>query len=155
MSDPGQTLYREALLRLARDRTYEGPLADAERRGRALNPLCGDELVAEAILDDHERIERLHFTVRGCAIAQASARLLAELAVGHGHAELVRWQAALRGALDEQGVALPHELDRLEPLLVLRGRASRHACALLAWRGVDELWAARAAEPPSDSSSPT
>lgn len=141
MSDADPTIYREALLRLARDGEYRGPLVDAHRRGRAINPLCGDELVAEAILDAHERIERLHFTVRGCAIAQASARLLAELAVGHDRAELVRWQAQLRAALVEQGGTLPGELDRLAPLLVLRGRTSRHACALLAWQGVGELWA--------------
>jgi NifU-like protein involved in Fe-S cluster formation len=142
MTDTDSLIYREALLRLARDPEFRGPLPDAQRRGRALNPLCGDELVAEATFDAHERITTLHFTVRGCAIAQASARLLAELARGHERACLSRWHVQLRAALAERAVALPPELESLTPLLVLRGRANRHPCALLAWQGVGELWAA-------------
>lgn len=139
MSD-ADTIYREALLRLARDREFSGPLSDAQRRGRALNPMCGDELVAEATFDASERITKLHFTVRGCAIAQASARLLAELARGHDRDQLARWHAQLRVALADRHAALPEPLEPLSPLLVLRGRASRHACALLAWQGVGALW---------------
>jgi NifU-like protein involved in Fe-S cluster formation len=142
MNDNDSTIYREALLRLARDLEFRGPLHDAQRRGRAVNPLCGDELVAEATFDAHERITALHFTVRGCAIAQASARLLAELARGHERACLSRWRAQLQAALAARDVALPAELESLTPLLVLRGRTSRHACALLAWQGVSELWLA-------------
>jgi len=134
MSRPPESLYREALLRLARDPSHRGPMPHADRRGRAVNALCGDELLAELTLEQDDRIGELRCTVRGCAVAEASAHLLAELVRGADHQQIPGWQARLEAAL--AGAALPVELAPLEPLLALRGRPSRHGCALLPWQAL-------------------
>jgi nitrogen fixation NifU-like protein len=128
-------LYREDLLRLARDPCFRGPLAGASRRATAINELCGDELCVELALTEGGRVAELRCTVRGCAIAAASARLLAELARGADRGELSRWREQFAAML--AGAELPAGLELLRPLLALRGRHSRHGCALLPWRALD------------------
>lgn len=128
------SLYRAELLRLARDPTHRGPMPHADRRGRASNPLCGDELLAEVGLRPDQCVDALRCTVRGCAVTEASAHLLAELVPGADRAQLERWHASFAAALG--GAALPPALAVLEPLLALRERPSRHGCALLPWQAL-------------------
>ncbi|WP_437905519.1 iron-sulfur cluster assembly scaffold protein [Sorangium sp. So ce327] len=136
MSQHPRSLYREALLCLARAPDHRGPMPHADRRGRAVNALCGDELLAELTLGQDDRIGELRCTVRGCAVAEASAHLLAELVPGADHQQIAGWQARFEAALT--GAALPAELAPLEPLLALRERPSRHGCALLPWQALAE-----------------
>ena len=135
MTGHNDPLYREALLRLARDTRFRGPLAGADRRATAVNELCGDELCVELALAEDGRVAELRCTVRGCAIVAASARLLAELAGGAGREQLRRWREQFAAVL--AGAELPGGLELLRPLLALRDRRSRHGCALLPWRALD------------------
>lgn len=137
MSEDSTSIYKAALLEHARDQRFRGPLEGATLRGRALNPLCGDELVAEARAGASGALDELRYTIRGCAIAQASAHLLARHAPGHSPAQLAEQAEALRAAL--AGEDLPPELEAMRALLVIRARRSRHACALLPWQALAEL----------------
>ena len=137
MSEDSTSIYRAALLEHARDQRFRGPLEGATLRGRALNPLCGDELVAEATAEAGGALSELRYTIRGCAIAQASAHLVAQHASGHSPAQLAEHAKALRAALE--GEELPPALEAMRALLVIRTRRSRHACALLPWQALAEL----------------
>ena len=138
MSEDHSAIYRQALLTLARDQQYCGTLDGADHRGHACNPLCGDELVVETRVGDEGELVGLRYTIRGCAIASASARLLAEFAPTRSRSELEDGARQLRAALE--GEALPPTLELMRPLLTLRGHGSRHACVLLPWRALAASW---------------
>ena len=46
------------------------------------NPLCGDEIGMQIRVGEGQKIEEIKFSGRGCAISQASASMLTELAKG-------------------------------------------------------------------------
>ena len=71
-------LYREQILdHYKRPRNFgELPTADLEFEDN--NPLCGDELKVQLIVDDEQRVTDLRFSGHGCAISQASASLASE-----------------------------------------------------------------------------
>jgi len=43
-----------------------------------LNPLCGDELKVQLVVDDAGRIEDVRFSGHGCAISQAAASMASD-----------------------------------------------------------------------------
>ncbi len=124
-----KSLYPPALLAHAKDARHEGPLADATHSARCSNPLCGDRVHLHLRLVDG-RIDALRFEAKGCAIAKASAALLAEWAPGHSPDEALkqgeRLQRALAGQLAEFG--------GFEVLAGVRDFPTRVGCATLAWQ---------------------
>ena len=111
-------LYREQILdHYKRPRNFSPPLpaleaADLEFEDN--NPLCGDELKVQLVVDDERRVTDLRFSGHGCAISQASASLASEEVVGMDVDDLLR--------LDRDFV-----LD----LLGIDVSATRMKCALL------------------------
>jgi nitrogen fixation NifU-like protein len=71
-------LYREQILdHYKRPRNF-GELETADLEFEDNNPLCGDELKVQLIVDDEQRVTDLRFSGHGCAISQASASLASE-----------------------------------------------------------------------------
>ncbi len=127
------TLYDRAFVTLAGSARGAGTLHAPAVSVRKSNPLCGDEIELDVLLDG-DRVRDVAHRTKGCAIARASAALLAELAPGLD-AERAR---ALAGGL-ETGLALRGPLpEGLQALAEVRLLPSRRRCALLPWSALLE-----------------
>ncbi|HKJ00163.1 MAG TPA: SUF system NifU family Fe-S cluster assembly protein [bacterium] len=135
MADSTHDLYREAILEHARNPRNALAVVNPNARGRASNPLCGDELELTLALEG-ERIGAIGVQVRGCAIAQASASLMSETVKGRTLAEAEALGERFRQRMGGEALDLPAELDTLRPLEAVRQHRSRIACVLLAWRAL-------------------
>ncbi|MDG6966736.1 MAG: SUF system NifU family Fe-S cluster assembly protein [Nitrososphaerota archaeon] len=75
--------YRELILDYYRNPRNFGKLDPHDIDAKDLNPLCGDEVEMQVkVSPDKDKIEEIRFVGKGCAISQASASMLTELAKG-------------------------------------------------------------------------
>ena len=81
------------------------------------NPICGDQVTLELLVDEHQRVHQAFFDGNGCAISQAAASILCESIEGKSLEELREFQAK----------------DMLD-LLKVRLTASRQKCGLLGFK---------------------
>lgn len=75
-------IYKELILDYYRNPRNFGKLEQFDISSHDTNPLCGDEVDIQIKVGAGNRIEQIKFTGRGCAISQASASMLTELAKG-------------------------------------------------------------------------
>ena len=75
--------YRELILDYYRNPRNFGKLDPHDIDARDTNPLCGDEVEMQIkVSADKDKIEEIKFIGKGCAISQASASMLTEMAKG-------------------------------------------------------------------------
>ncbi len=75
--------YRELILDYYRNPRNFGKLDPHDIDAKDLNPLCGDEIEMQIrVSPEKDKIEEIKFIGKGCAISQASASMLTELAKG-------------------------------------------------------------------------
>ncbi|MGB5842884.1 MAG: iron-sulfur cluster assembly scaffold protein [Anaerolineales bacterium] len=70
--------YREIIIDRYQNPHYQGELDPHDITFEDSNPLCGDELRIDVVLNGNERVMDAKFSGRGCAISLASADLLME-----------------------------------------------------------------------------
>jgi nitrogen fixation protein NifU and related proteins len=75
-------IYRELILDYYRNPRNFGKLEKFDIDAHDTNPLCGDEIEMQIRVGDSQKIDEIKFTGKGCAISQASASMLTELAKG-------------------------------------------------------------------------
>jgi len=75
-------IYRELILDYYRNPRNFGKLEKYDITAHDSNPLCGDEIDMQIKVGDGQKIEEIRFFGKGCAISQASASMLTELAKG-------------------------------------------------------------------------
>ena len=75
-------IYRELILDYYRNPRNFGKLEKFDIDARDTNPLCGDEVEIQIRVGEGQKIEEIKFVGKGCAISQASASMLTELAKG-------------------------------------------------------------------------
>lgn len=107
-------LYREYILEHYKHPHNWGTLDHADLEAHDLNPLCGDELRVQLLLDEDGKVAEVAFDGHGCAISQASASMLSDEIKGMNAEQLL--------ALDRQSM-----LD----LLGIDISATRMKCAML------------------------
>jgi nitrogen fixation NifU-like protein len=111
-------LYRENILEhYKRPHNWSPPAPELERvdfEFHDLNPLCGDELTVQLVVDDDGRIEDIRFSGQGCAISMSAASMTSDEVKGMKVDDILR--------LDREFV-----LD----LLGIDISATRIKCALL------------------------
>jgi len=112
-----EELYQEHVLDHYEDPFHRGSLEGATHAHEDKNPLCGDIIRIELLLDDNGRIKNLYFTGDGCVISQASASMLLEELYGKTVDDLKGFSAA--DMLTLYG-------PRLTP--------NRQKCCLLSWK---------------------
>ena len=85
----GSDLYRQQILDHYKNPRNYGDLEEATFSHVGENPMCGDTIEMDVVLDDTEEvIERVAFSGDGCAISQAAASMLSEQLQGMRVAEL-------------------------------------------------------------------
>lgn len=133
MSD---ALYHAAILERARANAHAGRLTAPDRTATVDNPLCGDRVTIDLRVRDG-RIAEIAQHVRGCALCQASASLIAEHAVGADRAAVAEGAEAvqdmLHGGHDPAGPWAAFSL--FTPVSPHR---SRHDCVLLPFAALEK-----------------
>jgi nitrogen fixation protein NifU and related proteins len=81
--------YREYILDHYRNPRNYGKLEHPTTHAEDSNPLCGDQLAIDLLIDD-DRVQEVRFQGRGCAISQATASMLSEMIEGKPVAEVVK-----------------------------------------------------------------
>lgn len=107
-------------------------LPQATHRAIGANPLCGDHLEIAARIENGRVID-VAFQGEGCAIARASASLLAEALRGHQAAQGQRLLQRFERLLEGPGADADPELGELSVFAAVRSHPARMPCALLAW----------------------
>ena len=131
-------LYQEIILDHSRHPRHFGSLAEANRTAEGFNPLCGDKVKIDLIVDGAGRIADIAFDGKGCAISVASASLMSEMLKGRTVEEA---EHLMRGFLELVKDGSTEELsgDDREFLEVMAGVSEfpmRVKCATLAWHAM-------------------
>lgn len=110
-------LYDDHILAHFEDPYHKGHVANPTIAHEDENPLCGDHVHLELVVDSENRVREAWFDGHGCAISQASASILTQQIEGKSLDELRQFQAA----------------DMLK-LIQVRLTASRQKCGLLPFK---------------------
>ena len=133
-------LYEEIILDHYRNPRNNQELDNPDVELAADNPFCGDEVKIQ-ISFQNGRVDEIGVTGRGCAISQASASLLAELAEGQTQGELARVVNLVRRMMRDESLT-EEELEDLGDIEALRGVRKfpvRIKCALLSWAALQDV----------------
>jgi nitrogen fixation NifU-like protein len=139
MSSDLEMLYQQVILDHSKNPHGFGLIGTASASSHQVNPTCGDEVTLELHIDG-TTIQSLHWEGHGCAISQASASLLADLAPGLTLDELGVRIDAFREAMRSRGTIEPDE-DLLGDAVALGGVSryiARVKCAMLAWVAAED-----------------
>lgn len=139
MTDAKQ-LYHQKILDLDEHPLNEGSLEHPTHRAKVSNPLCGDRVQIDLLLED-ELLREIRFVGRGCAVSRASASILTERVRGLTAREAETLAEALDAWL-KGGPSSP-SLEGLEFLEGVRSFPSRLKCATLAWEAMTKALRSR------------
>ncbi|WP_428538190.1 Fe-S cluster assembly sulfur transfer protein SufU [Rhodopila sp.] len=138
--DDLRDLYQDLILDHGRRPRHAGRLDSFDASARGDNPMCGDrvEVWVKMIAD---RIGRVGFEARGCAISIASADLMVETVRDRDQADtqalFEAFQTMARtGGCPDCKDELAEPLRRLAPLAGVHEYPSRVKCATLPWHAL-------------------
>ena len=124
-------LYQQVILDHNRKPRNFRRIADANRAAEGYNPLCGDRIIVELIVEDGI-VKDAAFQGAGCAISKAAASMMTASIIGKPEGEVDalfhRVHAMLTGT---NGAAV--EVGKLGVFAGVREFPSRIKCATLAW----------------------
>ena len=126
-------LYQQVILEHYKKPRHKGKTAPVHRYQKGHNPSCGDTIELTLQLNETgDRIEDVKFEGEGCAIAMASADLMADALrgkqVGEALSMVQRFQSMMKGQ-DE----FPKELRKLNVMAGVAQFPVRIKCANLTW----------------------
>ncbi|MBU1227737.1 MAG: SUF system NifU family Fe-S cluster assembly protein [Actinobacteria bacterium] len=137
-------LYREVILDHYRNPRHRGRLDHATGHAEGQNPLCGDEVSLDLVVEDG-RVTEVAVTGQGCSISQASASMMADIVIGKTIEEIAEISRRFRAMMDldegDPGIdaSRPGEaLGDLEALQGVRRFPVRIKCANLPWATLQE-----------------
>ncbi len=84
---PENEFYSEMILEYYKSPVNKGAVLHPDFEARDTNPLCGDDITIQVKLKDG-KVKDIKYQGKGCAISQASASILTELAQGKTTDEL-------------------------------------------------------------------
>ncbi len=130
-------LYQELILDHYKKRRNRGTLDAPSIAVDHNNPLCGDQLHLEVLIDG-DRLADLRYTGDGCSISQASASMMSEVVIGGSTVEALALVEHFRRVMHGDDEA---DEDRLGDAVALGGVAkfpARVKCALLSWMALKD-----------------
>lgn len=121
-TNPGRSpmddsLYSDFILDQYESPYHRGHLENPTIAHQDKNPICGDEIHLEILVDENNRVKEAWFDGHGCAISQAAASILTKEIEGKTLDELREFQA-----------------KEMLGLLQVRLTASRQKCGLLSFK---------------------
>ena len=136
---PLQGLYGDLILDHYRNPRHRTPVSHADVEAEEFNPFCGDRVILQFRLDGQGRIVEAGAQSEGCSIIQASASMLADIALGKSVAELEGLSQLFRTMMRGEPSAgeAEDELGDLHSLQVVRQFPVRIKCALLPWTALE------------------
>jgi nitrogen fixation NifU-like protein len=135
-------LYREILLDHYRSPRNRGHLAHANARAEGANPLCGDQIELELLVDDDGQIVDVAFEGSGCSISQASSSMMTRYVKGRDAGEALAGVDAFQRMMVD-GEPLDEEFGDIEALAGVRKFPVRVKCASLAWKTLEQALSER------------
>ncbi len=135
MDDSLRELYQDVILDHSKHPRHFGKLERPTNTAQGHNPLCGDRVTVELLVDKDDRIADVKFEGKGCAISQASASLMTDMIAGRTVAEAETLMGGFLNLVKGEAVEGLNEDDR-ERLDVMAGVSAfpmRVKCATLAW----------------------
>jgi nitrogen fixation NifU-like protein len=130
-------LYRELILDHYRHPRNRGELEQASAKADGYNPLCGDEIEVELLIDG-DVIEDVAFKGRGCSISQASSSMMTDAVKGRSKTEARALVTAFKRMMTDPEEAPPAELGDLEAFQGVAKFPVRVKCATLAWNVLEQ-----------------
>ncbi len=144
-------LYREIILDHYRSPRNRGELGPPAHRTEGFNPLCGDEIVVYALVQDDTLMD-VKLTGHGCSISQSSSSLMSAAVKGKPLAQVRETIATFKSMMTSHETTLdptaPEDdplsnanLRRLGELAALAGVVKfpvRIKCATLAWNTLSQ-----------------
>ena len=130
---PLTSLYQALILEHYRHPRNKGELAKHTVEAHVANPVCGDEVKIQILLEG-DRIEEIAFGGQGCAISQASVSMMTALVKGTERSEAIRLADVFTDMMHDDEDASPDK--SLGDLRALQGVSKfpvRIRCALLAF----------------------
>ena len=143
-------LYQQVILEHYKKPRHKGQTSPIHRQQRGHNPSCGDTIELTVQLNETgDAIEDVKFEGEGCAIAMASADLMADALRGkqvdEALAMVKRFQGMMKGE-DE----FPKELRKLNVMQGVAQFPVRIKCANLSWHTIKAALENDQAEPISN-----
>ena len=133
-------LYQELVMEHKRAPRNFGHLPHPSHRARGTNPQCGDDLMVELNVADHQ-VRDIRFSGQGCAICMASASMMGEAVKGRSVDAAQKLQQHFRAVLTGQSEPDASYLGKLVSLSGVRRYPSRIKCALLGWHALQHALA--------------
>ena len=137
---PLQGLYGDLILDHYRNPRHRAPVSHPDVEAEEFNPFCGDRVTLQFRLDGQGLIVEASAQSEGCSIIQASASMLADMALGMSIPGLESLAERFRSMM-QNGLSAgetEHELGDLDSLQVVRQFPVRIKCALLPWTALAE-----------------
>jgi nitrogen fixation NifU-like protein len=131
-------LYRELILDHYRHPRNKGELETRTARVEGYNPLCGDEIEVDMLIDDEGVIEDVAFKGRGCSISQASGSMMTDAVKGLSKQEAQRMLEAFTKMMTDPELEPDVDLGDLEAFQGVAKFPVRVKCATLAWHVLEE-----------------
>ena len=127
-------LYQELILDHNRRPRNFGPLAEANRSAKGINPLCGDKVTVHLQVEDGQ-VKDIRFEGTGCAISIASASVMTESLKRQTREDAVSlFERFHRMVAPADGVESdPPDMGKLAAFAGVRDYPARVKCATLAW----------------------
>ena len=130
-------LYREIILDHYRNPRHRGSLVSPSATHEGLNPLCGDEVTVELLVDGG-RVADVAYKGSGCSISQSSASMMTDAIYGKPLEEVKRLKDGFTAMMRGEDDIDPESLGDLEALSGVRKFPVRVKCATLAWHTLEE-----------------
>ena len=135
---PGDDIYHDAIMALAKAETGAGALDDADASATIDNPLCGDRVRIDIKMDGGAVAAVAH-KVRGCALCKAAASVIGARAPGQSTEDLRAVMAATEAMLKASGPEPPDgQWQDIAAFRPVAARKSRHDCVLLPFQALLE-----------------
>ena len=136
-------LYQENIMTAANEAFGKGRLPDPDGDASVDNPLCGDRVTVDTLLNEDGTIKKIGHVVRGCLLCEACASLLAQAVPGASLAEIHGLANSVRAFLEKEGgkylESMSDERAKYFTLFEpVRAYKSRHNCVLLPFSALIE-----------------
>lgn len=126
-------LYPPDILEHDKSPRHTNEVENPTHRGRLSNPLCGDRVHAELVVED-QKMSDICCKVRGCALSRASASMMGDKLKGRSVSEILQLIQQFEAWIDQtEDVSSDPFGEDFRSLGQVRAFPSRKGCVTLPW----------------------